>query len=162
MRRRIFFSVIGIIIMGVVYYTHPLIFGLYRSLTGREEEVEFVESSGATLPNAGTATFRIGTLPKGFPRMFISTSARRGISAKEAVSFGGLRQQTVAYQASLPLAELEAFYLGVFKEQGWNLDFKTVQEGYVTLQASKGLESVHVVLSALSQHETKVSVVYVK
>ncbi|MDO8558443.1 MAG: hypothetical protein Q7S09_04640 [bacterium] len=162
MRRSAIPIICGIVLTGVIYYTHPIFFGLYRDFIGSRKESDPADLSGFTLPKAGKDILRLGTLPEAFPRIFIAPSAQRGFSAEETTAFTGALQQSVAYRASLPLEKLETFYLEVFRTQGWTLGFRTSGEGYTTLRGTKGLASVHVVLFALSQNETKVSVVYAR
>jgi len=110
--------------------------------------------------NAGSTTFRLGVLPKDFPREFLPP-ALYGLAGRRVVFTGGETQTIVSFKTRMSLDMLRLWYGQQFSTNGWQVESEHDGSGQVSVRAIKNFGlSLIVTLQEIDPAERRVSLVY--
>ena len=119
----------------------------------------------------GFTVFRMGVVPKDFPREFLPPSEASlasggppvlyGLSARRGVSAGGETYTTVSFETAMSLEMLRLWYVQQFAAKEWVMQSEHPGVNQVSLRATKDLRfSLVVTLQDAQPARRKVNLVY--
>lgn len=152
---------LAVLSAGVVYYVTG---GALRSPvpTSAGSREAFLVTPAPPIAKPKAAYYRIGFVPRDFPRYFLPEGAYATLSARRLTYASGTQQAVISYQIPWSIENAILFHTRILQEHAWTIQSQSVGARYGTLYALKSSESFYATWTLEVAGRTRVTAVWTK